>query len=320
MFPSHDQEGFKYVLPYDTDNEYNLKAFHPAIFAKIYFDAIFQRAGFTYEWGNQSPNVHTTNNNYFEKLVIPYNGGVPNIDRSQYLVEATKASLTTTGSGLSWEEQVTGFTEVTDDEAIFDPTNGDYSVPFWLQNPENIQVTVDIDYDIDIVNNAGSLATRSGGNTIETYIKILEQGTPTNYGQSLLASVTAPATIAASTTTNLVSGGTATIVTNLTNLANTDVMELYLKSLSIGVSYDQSVDLDITINSSTWSIIPSADTVGYQQDIDLNLYVPRQIKQADFIKSIFMMYNLYAEVDKSQPNKIILKSRDDYYDAGSERS
>ena len=67
--------GYKFVLPYDTDNEYNLKAFHPAIFAKIYFDAIFQRAGFTYEWGNQSPNVHTTNDNYFEKLVIPYNGG-----------------------------------------------------------------------------------------------------------------------------------------------------------------------------------------------------------------------------------------------------
>ncbi len=30
------------------------------------------------------------------------------------------------------------------------------------------------------------------------------------------------------------------------------------------------------------------------------------------------MYNLYAEVDKDQPNKLNLQSRDDYYDAGNE--
>ena len=311
-------DGYKFVLPQDVDNEYNLRAFHPAIYAKTYFDAIFQRAGFTYEWGNQSPGVHTTNETYFEKLLIPYNGGLPKIDRSNYLVEATRASLTTTQSGLQWEEQVTGFTEVTDGENIFDPVTGDYSVPLWLQNPMNIEVQVTLDYDIDIVNNDPSLATRSGGNAIFVYSKILEQGTPTNYAQTLIQTVTAPNTIAASTTDNLVSGGNATIIMNLTNLQDTDIVEFFIKTLAPAVVYDTNVDLDVTINSSSWKIIPNAESVTYNSELDLNIYIPKKIKQSDYIKSIFMMYNLYAEVDKSQPNKIILRSRDDYYDRGAE--
>jgi hypothetical protein len=313
-------DGYKFVVPIDDDNAYNLRAFHPAMYAKTYFDSIFQRAGFTYEWGNQSPNVHTTNDNYFEKLLIPYNGGLPKIDRSNYLVEATYATGTGTpfGTGLQWEQQVTGFTEVTDGENIFDPTNGDYAVPLWLQNPQNVEVRVTLDYDLDIVNNDASLSTRSGGNTVLLYSKILEQGSTTNFDQALINTATLPNTIAASTTTNLITGGTITLTMNLANLTDTDIMELYFKTLTPSVTYNTSVDIDLTINSSSWEIIPNSESVTYNSDLDLNIYIPKKVKQSDFIKSIFQMYNLYAEVDKSQPNKIILQHRDDYYDSGAE--
>jgi len=49
----------------------------------------------------------------------------------------------------------------------------------------------------------------------------------------------------------------------------------------------------------------------------MNEYVPQKIKQADFVKSIFLMYNLFADVDPSQPNNIILNHRDEYYDDGT---
>jgi hypothetical protein len=52
--------------------------------------------------------------------------------------------------------------------------------------------------------------------------------------------------------------------------------------------------------------------------IDVNDYVPKKIKQNEFVKAIFNMFNLYAEVDKSQPNQLNLIHRDDYYDAGKE--
>ena len=309
-------DGYKFVLPFDAAVAFTLRAMHPALYAKTYFDAIFQGAGFTYEWGNQSPSVHTTNDNYFEKLLIPYNGGTPQQDRNDYLVEATKAYTPTT-SGLSWTSQVTGFTEVTDAENIFDPTNGDYAVPFYIQNPENIEVQVTLNYDIDAVNNSGSLATRSGTTTGLFQLRAKEQGV-SNTAIAIVESFTFPATIAGSTTTNITTGATKTVTMNLANLSNTDIMELYMSSAASGTSYDQSVDLDITINSSTWKIIPSSDTIGYQSELNLNIYVPKKIKQSDFIKSIFMMYNLYAEVDSSQPNKLILQHRDEYYDSGAE--
>jgi hypothetical protein len=53
--------------------------------------------------------------------------------------------------------------------------------------------------------------------------------------------------------------------------------------------------------------------------LDINQYVPLKIKQSDYIKSIFQMYNLYADTDVDQPNKLILRHRDEYYDSGEEK-
>jgi len=311
-------DGYKFVLPQDVDNEYNLTAFHPAIYAKTYFDAIFQRAGFTYEWGNQSPGVHTTNNTYFEKLLIPYNGGLPKVDRSNYLVEAEYATGTGTplGSGLGWISQLTNFTEVTDGENIFDPVTGYYSVPLWLQNPQNVEVQVTIDFDIDVV--ASANVTRVGAGLFQA--KLLSKAqTQTAYTSQNIYSFIAASSYSAGTTT-IVNNESITVTLNLTNLQDTDILEFFAGVSNVFTfSYTGgTVDVEMTINSSSWKIIPNAESVTYNSDLDLNIYIPKKIKQSDYIKSIFMMYNLYAEVDKSQPNKIILRSRDDYYDRGAE--
>jgi hypothetical protein len=63
--------------------------------------------------------------------------------------------------------------------------------------------------------------------------------------------------------------------------------------------------IQAVITSISLTILPSS-----------NDYVPKKIKQSDFIKGIFNMYNLYASVDPAQPNKLILQNRDDFYDAG----
>ncbi|MHC5059359.1 MAG: hypothetical protein ACYTKD_32305, partial [Planctomycetota bacterium] len=311
-------DGYKFVLPQDVDNAYNLRAFHPAIYAKTYFDAIFQRAGFTYEWGNQSPGVHTTNDTYFEKLLIPYNGGLPKIDRSNYLVEAEYATGTGTplGSGLSWNSQITNFTEITDGENIFDPVTGDYSVPLWLQNPQNVEVQVTIDFDIDVV--ASANVTRVGAGAFQARLQSKAQ-TQTAYTFQNIYTFNAASSYSAGTTP-IVSNESIIVNLNLTNLQDTDILEFFAGVVNIGTfSYTGgTVDVEMTINSSSWKIIPNAESVTYNSELDLNIYIPKKIKQSDYIKSIFMMYNLYAEVDKSQPNKIILRSRDDYYDRGAE--
>jgi hypothetical protein len=48
----------------------------------------------------------------------------------------------------------------------------------------------------------------------------------------------------------------------------------------------------------------------------MNTFVPEKIKQSDFIKSVFMMYNLYATANPNNENNLILINRDEYYDSG----
>jgi hypothetical protein len=74
----------------------------------------------------------------------------------------------------------------------------------------------------------------------------------------------------------------------------------------------------VVVTNIDISITPSNNIVAIGGTIDVNDYVPKKIKQNEFIKGIFNMYNLYAEVDKSQPNLLNLIHRDDYYDAGKE--
>lgn len=46
--------------------------------------------------------------------------------------------------------------------------------------------------------------------------------------------------------------------------------------------------------------------------------VPKQVKQSDFILSIVKMHNLYFQPDKYNPTNIIIKTRDKFYQDGSE--
>jgi hypothetical protein len=76
--------------------------------------------------------------------------------------------------------------------------------------------------------------------------------------------------------------------------------------------------VQVVISSIQISIAPSSTVYAIGGTIDVNDYVPKKIKQSDFIKAIFNMYNIYAQVDSSQPNKLLLQNRDDFYDSGAE--
>ncbi len=78
------------------------------------------------------------------------------------------------------------------------------------------------------------------------------------------------------------------------------------------------VRLDMIIDSIYLNIVPNNNIQAIGGILEVNDYVPKKIKQSDFVKGIFNMFNLYAEVDKIQPNVINLIHRDDYYDSGTE--
>ena len=118
---------------------------------------------------------------------------------------------------------------------------------------------------------------------------------------------------------NLAIGDTARILRSMTINPNVGLngMPQFRTTPTGGTIVDAQIGYDITSYKVTISY--SANTIGFGGDVVVNDYVPKKIKQADFIKSIFTMYNLFVDIDKTNTNNLILKTRDEYYDQGAQR-
>ena len=81
------------------------------------------------------------------------------------------------------------------------------------------------------------------------------------------------------------------------------------------------VDVNVVLDliSINMVILPSNNIQVTGSTLNINQYVPKEIKQSDFVKSILQMYNLYVEQDVNNLNNLILRHRDEYYDSGAEK-
>lgn len=335
-------DGYKYILGGTQDNEYPLKECRPAIYAKTYFDRIFEGAGFQYTWS-------TLTSAHFDKLLIPFNGDIINYDYTDYNIEETlTAAFTSSFSDNYWStfrSQGTGYIEVLDNQNVFDNTLGEYTVPFALTGGDSITFTFDVNYDINAVNSTGATAylvdmqgtpfTKSY--TLRPTIYVYKNGTLLiSSGTQFNTGTVNEGTSYPNGTTAVTSNVDKSVSIPISNVVNGDVLTFYY-GLSVTSSYtgnnrpkwrsvnspsggsNVNVNLQLDLNSSTMKAAISSSTLSSGATIPLNRYVPQNIKQKDFIKSIFTMYNLYAEINPSEPNKLILQHRDDYYDSGLER-
>jgi hypothetical protein len=78
------------------------------------------------------------------------------------------------------------------------------------------------------------------------------------------------------------------------------------------VSVDPRLDAAISVR-----IVPSEGVLVSGADLVMNRYIPQKVKQKDFIKSFCTMYNLFVEQDVDNPQKLIYRHRDEYYDSGA---
>lgn len=336
-FAHTETDGFKYVLPYSTSgtNNYHIRQMKPAIYAKQYFDRIFSNAGFTYTWAG------LTNAN-FDKLLIPYNGDENNLDWNDYKVKANNSFSTSftqpfTGLFQDFSQNITGWTETLDPQGIFNPTTGIYTAPTDTDPlaSQSYEFKFNIEYEIKFNNhnanpariynqtNAGYIASSA------TFKPFLIAKNPNNTGtNAYLTSKVINTFIPSGVTTY--SGYSNAVITSPSNYINTgDLLRMAVgvtSTMNNGAYYwltssyaPALVDVNVNVLSIKVEITPNSNTGVIGGFIDINEYVPQKIKQADFIKSIFLMYNLFADVDPSQPNNIILRHRDEYYDNGTEK-
>jgi hypothetical protein len=319
-FSNTQLDGYKYLVPFKDSNNYYLQDMKPAIYAKTYFDRIFAQAGFSYTWD-------TLTAAHFDKLIIPFNGEKSIVDNIQYQVDAN-TTFNISGGESTYVDYLTGWTETQDTFNLFNPTTGTYDVPFNLQASENITFEFTFTADIYLTNPLATTLTYYGQTTqlsptfvlyvngvLYSFAFSSNNFTLTNFSNTIASGINNVATIT----------GSATIL--LSNVITTDAVTIK-GGLAFASNYGvwkytpftppTAITSEIDFTSLSVKILPSSDILGYGALIDMNNVVPNKVKQADYIKSLFTMYNLYTEQDTDLPNNLVLKHRDDYYDQGAE--
>ena len=343
-------DGYKYVMPFNNTNSYSANEFKPAIYAKTYFDRIFAVAGFTYTWAELTAA-------HFDKLLIPYNGDTNDQDYNDYRVEATNTWTTTnvqaTGYNVTFSEAVdSGWSEVIDTQGIFDPVTGEYTSPFNTnaQAGEHYMYTLNIGGSISLDNTSGGTAYLNSlfpvGDNYNRY-RVFARVTVGGVGNAIVYGQTS---VLYPSTTPLATGST-TVLTFAESLpipvgGNGLILGIAagdIQVLEVGVeivSFDNSngtgqlqtnsfwfdgggnfVDVNVVLDLTTINmvVLPSNNIQVSGSTLTMNQYVPVEVKQSDFVKAIFQMYNLYIEQDVDNPYNLILRHRDEYYDSGAEK-
>ena len=340
----HDKEdGYKYVLPITDDAQYDLTEMKPAVYVWQYLNRIFSNAGYSYQF-DEMVQIG------FDKLLIPYNGGKSKISEAVQVQAEVIAEETTS-------QEVDGFSvgsfatytklninsEIKDDQNIYNPTLSQYTSPFNLYVPNQLEYQIEIDYELIFRNNEGSSSVYLNGQISSNPIIECTNGGVFPLGNVAVfaESVNPICYIAPSGYTvidsafagyaNLPSGDTiiSSGINNLnltaTDIAFTDVLELQMfTQLSSVPSFFRvsdnapaNVEFIVNVNSIKIRVIPSGESLAFGFPVVMNDFIPSNIKQSDFLKSLFTMFNLFVIPNIDNPKDIIIKTRDKYYDEGT---
>jgi hypothetical protein len=345
-------DSYKYVMPFNIDEQYQLNWFKPAIYAKVYFDRIFTDAGYSYDWADLLDAR-------FDKLLIPYNGDQNIIDWSDYKVVAEKAAFNElktqailatanwtalTQFPMEARDLTTGWSETLDAQNLFNTTNGQYTTPQWvgIGSGESYIYEVTMAGELSLNFNTsvrlypdGIAAYRvflrvkvQGYGNVKCYLPDLIYSDDVNYFST--PTVTSLGTFnhvfTFNATTDGLGGGGIDFSDIQIMQIGVDVVNTFSVSGDVYNTFvywqpqtgtnPQTPNINLDITSFDVTIRPS-DNIPLNSGITtMNSFIPEKIKQSDFIKSIFMMYNLYATSDPQSETNLILIHRDEYYDSG----
>lgn len=347
-------DGFKYLVPFNVGNVYNLQEFTMSIYAKIYFDRIFARAGFTYEW-----QALTDANTRFDKWIVPYNGDAPktreeNLEAIKVLAEEdTEQEIEPTqAAGINTDvpvELINIGTEIQDNENRFDTSTSTYTSSVYSLGGAAVSVKVLVEYELYLKNEevaavylkkvTGSPTAAAKYNYIP-YLKLLRNGIDYGIHAKLESGFNGEVSInkdyVLPVGETVISSGTVERVLTDSNSSSLDEYNLHggigvnaFGVLTAGLRWkktnntsgvDALVNVGLRVKSIQVEIRPSTSFLSYGQTVYANDFVPKKIKQSDFIKSILTLNNLYVDIDQFNASKLILKKRDQYFDEGKQVS
>lgn len=345
-------DGYKYVMPFNINNQYQLNWFKPGIYALTYFDRIFASSGYSYTWAGLADAN-------FDKLLIPYNGDQNIVDWNDYKVEVENSGQTLTATQTQspyWSAPqvgttmnvTAGWTEISDPAGIYDATNGEYTTPQWTNNAAGqfYEYSARITGTVSLIPSSNSTTSY-----VNYYVKLGCRIGPTGAGNFSVNCTPIFLDLSSSSISTTTQIGTFDNILTFQGAFN-DVNQLGIdygdiQLLVLGVEaraadvdgndipgpYDNfepywqivasplvgpftAPEIEVDVTTLELTIRPSDNIPLNSGDVFMNTFIPEKIKQSDYIKSIFMMYNLYATSDPDNENNLILLHRDEYYDSG----
>lgn len=274
-------EGYVYALIDDGSyvNYYgdtNASQFYPALYKKDIIDKIFASAGYSYT------DDSFFNEEYFRRQVVPCPTGMQlgqaDIDARLFEVYASGQVITTAATVIEFPSEA------------FDPA-GQWSTDEFTSAYQQ-------ELDFHFYSNASITGlTPSATHTIAYAIYkngIFHAWTGFNFNADGSGNATIDNTIVFQNI-ELNVGDTINIV-----LAN--VYILPLNPVAFNYTQNSQSKLYNYVHPNSWGLNGPVDFAGFFND---------ETKQLDFLKSVFIEFNLYAEPDPDFPTKLFIKPRDE---------
>ena len=309
--------------------DFNIKHLRPLLAVREYLEKIFEAAGKT--WTSSF-----LDGIFFKKLFIPPSEPLTKpqttIDDGSCYVGTTGVNygeaLTYSGAGGIWNGS-SGDINVLE---LDDDTTGDLDDPNGIWDTTLFQFTAPQDgiYHFTLNMTVGIGISRLGGTglfqwcsydySIAIQIQKFISGvwstvaaTPFNAGSQPLN--TPPNSYNTSMPLN------ADVICSTGDLVRCIVDTRVTNALLQDVAFNPIVDGTVSYGPGISATSSNVNTLGITidseliegEEVEVNRTLPLKIKQKDFVKSIFQMFNLYVYEDKNTPNNYLIEPRDSFF-------
>lgn len=331
---------YKYHLMNRQAGDYKLTDFTPNIFAKAYFDKIFEQAGYSYVWTGDTYDR-------FCKLVIPYNGdtALGQVDDAKFRAgwsSTTKQLVSnnsvTTQSYLPLLANDDSSFPNNDDNGLYNVSTGEYTQNIFAENQINVK------YEWKMWASASTAQQLDFPNFMRFQI---DNAAYLNAPNQISLANPQVDSFQINTSFIVPGGGQFALVSSgfggFSYTIDANPGSIFEERVFVNTQFFQTNPLIGWVLSGTStntlpSIWPSfyleigkvgepdnnfilanpSNVLKEGMGVFLNDFVPRNIKQKDLIGSIISMFNLYITTSKTKDNELIIQTRDEFYANGKE--
>lgn len=295
-------------------NSWDVNNFYPAVYAKTIVDAIFSDAGWVYD-------STFFDSAFFKRMIIPYAGDKFTVTADQASDRYFSSSLSTIITDSITLAPATTIVSQTEDPVIFDTELSD---PTNQYNPATGYFTAANSGYYEFYSSGVCKATATS-NCVFASLQSCQVTIQVKTTGSSTATYPVAGTGNFQTSTTTVSTGVDIYSKTLSGVTQTFYMQAgdtarvsVLQTMSFNMGSTGDFDFSISAGSVFFNRITNTQIVDGNA-LDMASWLPTDIRQADFLTSIFRTFNLYVEPDRSQPNKLKIETEPNFYESGTTR-